>query len=242
MKTVFHSSTSRGFADHGWLKAHHSFSFAGFFNPEKINFGTLRVLNDDEVQGGMGFSKHPHQNMEIITIPLEGELEHGDNMGNNGIIRKGDIQVMSAGSGVMHSEKNASSQHPVRLLQIWVFPKQQNVHPRYDQKNIEKGKIKNDFQVILSPDPQENSVWIHQDAWFYWANFDHGNSKKYKINKEGNGVYLFVISGKIKIGDQILESRDALGVWDTEDFTIEAIDNSEFLIMDIPMEIPSFEP
>lgn len=238
MKTIFHSAESRGFADHGWLKSYHSFSFANYHNPEKIHFGVLRVLNDDSVEGGMGFGKHPHHNMEIISIPLEGDLEHGDNMGNQGIIRKGDIQVMSAGSGIMHSEKNAHPNKRVKFLQIWIIPNQQNVPPRYDQKSIVKNAVKNDFQQILSPNPNNVGVWIYQDAWFHLAKFDKDFSKTYTLHQSGNGAYVFVIDGKIKIGDQTLTSRDALGIWETSEFNIQALENSEFLIMDVPMQLP----
>ncbi len=240
MKTVYHSADSRGFADHGWLKSAHSFSFAGYFNPERINFGTLRVLNDDYVEGGMGFGKHPHNNMEIISIPLEGDLKHGDNMGNEGIIKKGDVQVMSAGTGVMHSEMNANPGESVKFLQIWIFPNKENVTPRYDQVDISGGKKKNDFQQILSPNVDDEGVWIHQDAWFNLADFDKGFSKEYPIHKEGNGAYVFVLKGEVKIGDQVLKSRDALGVWDTDKFNLEAVENSEVLIMDVPMNLPNF--
>ena len=240
MKTVLHKADSRGHADHGWLKSHHTFSFAGYFNPERIHFGALRVLNDDFVEGGMGFGKHPHNNMEIISIPLEGDLRHGDNMGTDGLIKKGDIQVMSAGTGVMHSEMNGNADKPVKFLQIWIFPNKENVTPRYDQVDISGDHIKNEFQQILSPNVDDAGVWIHQDAWFNLGDFDKGTTKEYKIHKEGNGAYVFVLKGSIKIGDQVLNTRDALGVWDTTGFNIEAEDNSEFLIIDVPMELPKF--
>ncbi|AMR40534.1 pirin family protein [Elizabethkingia anophelis] len=240
MKTVYHSADSRGFADHGWLKSAHSFSFAGYFNPERVNFGTLRVLNDDYVEGGMGFGKHPHNNMEIISIPLEGDLKHGDNMGSAGIIKKGDIQVMSAGTGVMHSEMNANADKAVKFLQIWIFPNKENVTPRYDQVDVSEGYKKNDFQQILSPNAYDEGVWIHQDAWFNLANFDKGFDKEYLIHREGNGAYVFVLNGQVKIGDQVLNTRDALGIWDTDKFNIEATENSELLIIDVPMNLPNF--
>jgi len=240
MKTVFHSAQSRGHANHGWLDTHHTFSFAGYYNPERINFGVLRVLNDDVVEGGMGFGKHPHNNMEIISIPLEGDLKHGDNMGHEGIIKKGDIQVMSAGTGVVHSEVNANPDRLVKFLQIWIFPNQQNVMPRYDQMNILENLSRNELKQILSPNPDSEGVWIHQDAWFSFAEVDKGFSQNYKVKKEGNGVYLFLLEGSLRVGNQVLNKRDGLGIWDTTDFTIEAIDDSEFLLMDIPMELPNF--
>lgn len=237
MKTVFHPASKRGFADHGWLKSHHSFSFGGYYNPEMMSFGTLRVLNDDEVDPGMGFGRHPHDNMEIISIPLEGDLKHGDNMGHEGIIRSGEVQVMSAGTGIVHSEMNASKNKPVKFLQIWVFPRQLNVSPRYDQINIREGYRKNEFQQIVSPHKEDEGAWIHQDAWFTLGDFDKGIQKQYHLQKNGNGTYVFVIEGKVKIGDQLLESRDALGLWDTSEFTLEACENSRFLIMDVPMDL-----
>lgn len=237
MKTVYHKSDSRGYANHGWLKSFHTFSFANYYNPERMNFGVLRVINDDDIAGGMGFGKHPHRDMEIITIPLEGDLRHGDNMGNSGIIKKGDIQVMSAGTGIMHSEENAGAE-TVKLLQIWVIPNKMNVTPRYDQISIEEHSVQNDFQQILSPNADDAGVWIHQDAWFNLAKFDKGFSKEYNIHKEGNGVYVFVIKGKAKIGEQILDERDALGIWDTNNFVLEAEENSEILLMEVPMQLP----
>ncbi|MBW7839583.1 MAG: pirin family protein [Chitinophagaceae bacterium] len=240
MKTVFHEAKSRGYADHGWLKSHHSFSFAGYFNPDRIHFGTLRVLNDDFVEGGMGFGKHPHKNMEIISIPLEGDLQHGDDMGNSGIIRRGDIQVMSAGRGVIHSEKNANSDRPVKFLQIWIYPDTENVAPRYDQINYLANRVENGFQQVVSPDRNDAGAWIHQQAWFSLGNFRKGLKETYHIHREGNGAYVFVISGEIRIGAHTLKDRDALGIWDTAGFEIEAQKDAEFLVMDIPMELPDF--
>jgi redox-sensitive bicupin YhaK (pirin superfamily) len=237
MKTVYHKSESRGHADHGWLKSKHSFSFAGYHNPDRTNFGVLRVLNDDFVEGSMGFGRHPHRDMEIISIPLEGDLRYGDNMGNSGIIKKGDIQVMSAGTGIMHSEENATDQ-PVKFLQIWIIPNTKDVKPRYDQINIEDAAVKNGFQQILSPNADDAGVWIHQDAWFNLARFDKGFSKEYQLHKPGNGVYAFVIKGKAKIGDQVLDKRDGFGIWDTESFVLEAQENSEILLMEVPMQLP----
>lgn len=237
MKTVFHKSDSRGYANHGWLKSHHTFSFANYYNPERMSFGVLRVLNDDFIAGGMGFGRHPHRDMEIISIPLEGDLRHGDNMGNSGIIKKGDIQVMSAGTGIMHSEENASEQ-AVELLQIWVIPNKMDVTPRYDQITIGDKSVKNDFQQILSPNADDDGVWIHQDAWFNLANFDKGVIKNYQLHKEGNGVYVFVIKGSAKIGDQILEKRDGFGIWDINEIDIEALADSEILLMEVPMQLP----
>lgn len=238
MKTIYHKADSRGHANHGWLNTYHTFSFAQYYNPERMNFGVLRVLNDDTVQGGMGFGKHPHKDMEIISIPLEGSLKHGDSMGNEGIIKKGKVQVLSAGTGVVHSEQNASSDKEVKFLQIWLIPKEQGVTPRYDEISIADNTKKNDFQQILSPNKNDEGVWVHQNAWFQLADFEEGISKEYNFNKEGNGTYIFVIKGKAKIGGQILEQRDGYGISETKTFTLEALEDSEILIMEVPMTLP----
>ena len=240
MKTVFHKADTRGHANHGWLNSYHTFSFAGYYNPERMSFGVLRVLNDDTVSGGMGFGAHPHKDMEIISIPLEGNLEHKDSMGSTGVISKGEIQVMSAGTGVQHSEYNASKTDDVKFLQIWVFPREMNVEPRHNQIRIDTTEKINDFQQILSPNREDDGVWIHQDAWFNLAKFDKGFTKTYTVNKSGNGVYVFVLHGEVKIGDQILEARDGFGIWDTENFALEATQDAEVLLMEVPMELPSY--
>ncbi|MBB4805167.1 redox-sensitive bicupin YhaK (pirin superfamily) [Chryseobacterium defluvii] len=240
MKTVYHKADSRGHADHGWLNSYHTFSFAGYQNSERNHFGVLRVLNDDTVSQGMGFGTHPHRDMEIISIPLEGDLEHKDSMGTEAVIRKGEIQVMSAGTGIMHSEYNKNKDVPVKFLQIWVFPRELNVTPRYDQKNIKENEKINDFQQILSPDKNDEGVWIHQDAWFNLASFTKGNEKNYILNKKDNGVYAFVLKGSAKIGDRVLNERDGLGIWDTQNFHIEAVEDTEILLMEVPMELPSY--
>ncbi|UOE41844.1 pirin family protein [Chryseobacterium suipulveris] len=237
MTTTLHKADTRGYANHGWLKSFHTFSFANYYNPERMNFGVLRVLNDDTVESGMGFGTHPHRDMEIISIPLQGDLEHKDSMGTTAVIRKGEIQVMSAGTGVMHSEYNKNAEELVKFLQIWVIPNKMNVTPRYDQISIKENAKPNDFQQILSPSPDDEGVWIHQDAWFNLANFDRGVSKEYQLNKKGNGVYVFVLSGKAKIGDIELSTRDGLGIEDTDSFVLEALENSEILLMEIPMEL-----
>ena len=237
MKTVYHKADTRGFADHGWLKSHHTFSFANYYNPERMSFGVLRVLNDDQVASGMGFGTHPHRDMEIISIPLEGDLEHKDSMGTTAVIRKGEIQVMSAGTGVMHSEYNKNKDELVKFLQIWVIPNKMNVTPRYDQISIKENEKINDFQQILSPNTEDEGVWIHQNAWFNIANFEAGNAKEYKVHQPGNGVYIFVLKGSAKIGDQVLGTRDGFGIWETESFILEALENSEILLMEVPMNI-----
>lgn len=237
MKTTLHKSQTRGYADHGWLKSHHTFSFANYYNPERMNFGVLRVLNDDTVASGMGFGTHPHRDMEIISIPLEGDLEHKDSLGTSAVIRKGEIQVMSAGTGVMHSEYNKNKDEKVKFLQIWIVPNKKNVTPRYDQIDIEKEKKINDFQQILSPNPEDEGVWIHQDAWFHMARFEKEVSKTYSLKKNGNGVYVFVLSGRVRIGDIELSARDGLGIEEVNSFTLEALEKSEILLMEVPMEL-----
>lgn len=234
---ILHKADSRGKADHGWLKSYHTFSFASYYNPDRMHFGVLRVLNDDSVAPGMGFGTHPHDNMEIISIPLEGDLEHKDSMGNTAIIRNGDIQVMSAGTGIQHSEYNRNRDRAVKFLQIWVFPNKRNVTPRYDQMTLKSEDRKNKLQQILSPSPEDEGVWIHQDAWFHLGEFDQGISSTYTLKKEGNGVYAFVLSGEWSINGQKLSSRDGLGVWDTGSIQLTAESRGEILLMEVPMGI-----
>lgn len=236
MKTVFHQANTRGYANHGWLEARHSFSFANYQDSERIHFGALRVLNDDKVAAGMGFGTHPHDNMEIITIPLEGALAHKDSMGNGTTIKAGDIQVMSAGSGIMHSEFNASNEDFCKLLQIWVFPNKRGVTPRYDQITLNQELLHNRFQQILSPSPDDEGVWIHQDAWFHLGQFDANEAVNYKIHKKGNGVYLFLIEGELTVGEQVMQTRDALGIWDTDEIKLKTKSSSRVLVLEVPME------
>ena len=235
MKTVYHAAATRGNANHGWLNANHSFSFAQYYNPERMSFGALRVLNDDTIAPGRGFGTHPHDNMEIITIPLEGDLEHKDSMGNVGAINEGEIQVMSAGTGVYHSEYNKNSDKPINLLQLWVMPKLQNVAPRYDQKSVKELKKNNAFYQVLSPNVDDDGMWIHQDAWFHLGDFDQTTTTAYNIKKKGNGVYVFVIEGSFSVGDQTLNKRDALGVWETEVIDFVAQEHSKVLLVEVPM-------
>lgn len=235
--TVLHKANTRGEANHGWLHSFHSFSFASYYNPERMNFGMLRVLNDDTVSGGMGFGTHPHDNMEIISIPLEGDLEHKDSMGNTTVIRNGDIQVMSAGTGIQHSEYNKHQNETVKFLQIWVFPNKRNVTPRYDQITLDKNDRHNKLQQILSPNPEDEGVWIHQDAWFHMGDFENGKTETYQIKKKGNGVYAFILKGKFTINNIDLDVRDGLGLTNTD--TIEIIsksDDAAILLMEVPMQ------
>ena len=240
MKTVYHAADSRGHANHGWLNSYHTFSFANYYNPERMAFGTLRVLNDDTVAAGMGFGAHPHRDMEIVSIPLSGSLEHKDSMGTVEVIQQGEIQVMSAGTGVEHSEYNHSKTKEVKFLQIWLFPKALNLKPRYDQIKIADEKVKDDFQQILSPNVDDAGVWVNQDAWFNLADFTAGTKKSYTLHKEGNGVYIFVLKGDVKVNDQQLSTRDGFGIWDVNEFDLEATSDSEVLLMEVPMELPDY--
>lgn len=237
MKTVLHKANTRGHANHGWLDSWHTFSFAGYYDPSRIHFGVLRVLNDDTVAPGMGFGKHPHDNMEIISIPLEGDLEHGDSMGNTAVIRQGDVQVMSAGTGVVHSEKNKNGDKFVKFLQIWVFPNKQNVEPRYDQKKFSDEDKKNKLVTILSPlGTNDGGVQIHQDAWFHLGKLDKGTELNYDLKKNGNGVYAFLIEGDATINEIQLNRRDGLGISETNQLKIKANSDAEILLMEVPMQ------
>lgn len=234
MKTLFHSEESRGHANHGWLNAKHSFSFASWYNSERIHFGALRVLNDDIVAGNAGFGKHPHDNMEIITIPLKGSIKHEDSMGNSSIIETGEIQVMSAGTGILHSEFNPTNEE-LNLFQIWIFPNKQNVTPRYDQVKLDTARMKNHFLQLVSPLEEDEGTWIHQDAWISMAKIEAGSKLDYTIKKEGNGVYFMVVEGKLTISEYQLKQRDALGVWDTRIVSVEAMKESTIVAIEVPM-------
>ena len=237
MKSVLHKANTRGHANHGWLDSNHTFSFANYYNPERMNFGVLRVLNDDRVAGGKGFNTHPHDNMEIISIPLEGDLEHKDSMGNVAVIKKGDVQVMSAGTGIFHSEYNKNRDQEVRFLQIWLFPNKKDVQPRYDQISLLDYQEKNKLEQILSPNRDDAGVWIHQNAWFHMGDLDKGFSTEYNIKKSGNGVYAFVIEGNVTIEGQALNKRDGYGLWDVDKINIKADSNAKLLLMEVPMTI-----
>ena len=237
MKSVLHKANTRGHANHGWLDSHHTFSFANYYNPERMNFGVLRVLNDDIVASGRGFGTHPHDNMEIISIPLEGDLEHKDSMGNVAVIKQGDVQVMSAGTGIYHSEYNKNKSDEVRFLQIWMFPNQRNVNPRYDQISLNAEESKNSFQQILSPNPNDAGVWVHQNAWFHLGQLESGCEETYQLKDTRNGVYAFVLDGEVNIEGQDLSKRDGFGVWDTDTITIKASKDAKVLLMDVPMQL-----
>jgi redox-sensitive bicupin YhaK (pirin superfamily) len=236
MKTILYPAKERGHANHGWLDSHFSFSFAEYHDPKKVHFGALRVLNDDSIAGGGGFGTHPHENMEIVTIPLEGKLAHKDSTGNEGIIRKGDVQIMSAGTGIRHSEYNASSTDAAKLLQIWVFPKIKNIKPAYGQKNYEVKERKNNWQVVVSPDASEQALNINQDARFSLVDLEAGKSISYEMKWENSGLYLFVIDGAVNAADQSLSKRDALGVSETGQVNIEASQDTQLLAIEVPLQ------
>ena len=232
---TIHKAADRGGADHGWLKAKHYFSFGGYHNPEKVHFGLLRVLNDDYIAGGGAFPTHPHDNMEIVTIPFTGALKHKDSTGGEGVIQSGDVQIMSAGTGVQHSEANESKTDPVTLFQVWVFPKERNIKPRYDQRSFgEEGRL-NNWQVVVSPDEKDNALWINQDARFALTKLDAGKTIEYNNAFAGNGVYLVVISGRIEVDSEVLETRDAVGISGADIFLIKALEDAELLAIEVPM-------
>lgn len=237
MKTVLHKASTRGHADHGWLNTHHTFSFGDYYDPQRMNFGALRVLNDDIVAGGMGFGIHPHANMEIISIPTSGDLEHMDDMGNRQVIKQGDVQVMSAGTGIQHGEKNANGNKPVEFFQIWVMPKIKNIKPRYDQRSFADADKKNRLLTVVSPiGSSDGGVQVNQDTWFSLGNLDKGVEINYNLKKSGNGVYVFVIKGKVTVAGQQLDQRDGMGVSGTGSLSISADTATELLLMEVPMQ------
>jgi redox-sensitive bicupin YhaK (pirin superfamily) len=236
MKTILHKADTRGHAEHGWLNSYHSFSFANYHNPERVHFGALRVLNDDTVKQGMGFGKHPHDNMEIISIPLFGDLHHKDSTGRDEIIRQNDVQIMSAGSGIAHSETNANNNKDVKFLQIWIFPKERNIEPRYEQKTFLPEDRIDQLLTVVAPD-DEKAVWINQDAWFTLGKFSKDFATTYQLHKKDSGVYIFVLNGTVTINDQVLEARDGYGIWETDQLAIKASTEAEILLIEVPMTL-----
>ena len=235
MSKIIHRADSRGIADHGWLYSRHTFSFASYHNPERMGFGKLRVLNDDIVKGGGGFGTHPHDNMEIVSVPLAGTLRHRDSMGNSHLIQAGEVQIMSAGTGLTHSEYNDSATEPVNFLQIWVLPKQRNIEPRYGQQVFARADRHNRFQTVIAPESDGAAVWINQDAWFSLGDFEAGQAVRYPVRKTGNGVYLFVIDGKVEVAGETLARRDAIGISDGAELDIKTVADSQLLVIDVPM-------
>lgn len=236
MKSILYTANSVGSANHGWLKTHHYFSFADYYNPERIHFGALRVLNDDDVAPSTGFDMHPHENMEIITIPFTGELTHKDSMGNTGVIKSGDIQVMTAGTGVFHSEWNLNKTEPVTLFQIWIYPDARNRLPRYQQLSIRDLEKQNEFFQILSPSKIDSGVWIHQQSWMNLGYFSEEKEFEYKLHSPNNGVFAINIEGNSIIENTTLATRDAIGIWETLSIQIKANKNSKILLIEVPME------
>lgn len=234
MKTVLHRAQTRGRADHGWLDSHHTFSFADYYDPERMHFGVLRVLNDDLVAGGGGFPPHPHNNMEIVSIPLHGDLEHKDSIGNVQVIRQGDVQIMSAGTGVVHSEYNASRSEAVNFLQIWVLPRQHNLSPRYAQQSFAAADRHNRFQTVVSPQ-EGQGVWINQDARFSLGNFDAGQQMSYRLQSSRHGLYVFVLEGEVTVGSETLQRRDGLGLWEVDEVSFSVSQAAELLLMEVAM-------
>ena len=237
MNIQVRKSHERGTADHGWLKANFSFSFANYFNPTNIQFGMLRVLNDDTIAPGMGFGTHPHDNMEIITIPLAGGLRHRDSMGNEKVVSYGEVQVMSAGTGIYHSEMNASTTEIAKTLQIWVFPNQQNVEPRYDQKAFDLARARNSWQTLVSPNtnPEPDSIWVYQACYFSMGEFDANQLLQYQTKLTGNGLFLFVIEGEVMLHDQLLGKRDAAEITAASSIELNTTTSATLLLIGVPM-------
>lgn len=238
MKTILYRSETRGYQNHGWLEAKHTFSFANYYDPNRIHFGVLRVLNDDIIEGGMGFGTHAHDNMEIITIPLKGTLKHQDSLGHGGLIKAGDVQVMSAGTGIKHSEYNGEQDNEVNLFQIWVFPNKKNITPRYQQKTLDFLNNKNMLHEIVTPKPTDHALWIYQDAWFSIGSFDKNKSYSYNLKSKDNGVFAMVINGSFNIEGIELKSRDGLGISETDQINLKSLANDSYiLLMEVPMQI-----
>ena len=235
MKTIIHKANTRGHANHGWLNSYHTFSFANYYNPDRVHFGALRVLNDDTIAGGTGFGSHPHDNMEIVSIPISGALEHKDSMGNTAVIQAGEVQVMSAGTGIFHSEYNKQKDETTKFLQIWVFPNRKNVAPRYDQISIRDLEKENEFFQILSPSADDEGVWVHQQAWFNLGNFTNDTATSYQLHDENSGLYVFVLKGKVEVEGNELSDRDGLGIWETNSVAFKAEKDTQLLLMEVPM-------
>ena len=235
MKKILHKANARGYFDYGWLKTYHTFSFSSYYDPERVNFGMLRVLNDDSIEGGQGFGLHPHNDMEIVTVPLEGALAHKDSTGSKGVIYPDEIQIMSAGTGIQHSEFNHLNDGETKLLQLWIFPDKKGHEPRYNQKYFDPEKRKNKLQYIVTPEKKDGDLWLNQNAYLSRTYLEKDNSINYKINTKGNGVYIFLIEGEISVCEETLFRRDGIGIWETNDVKLKANDNSQVLIIEIPM-------
>ena len=236
METIIHKAEKRGYSDHGWLQSHHSFSFADYHNPEKMHFGKLRVLNDDKVGPSKGFGMHAHRDMEIITIPLQGALKHSDNLGNEKVIKSGEVQVMTAGTGVMHSEYNASDTEDVHFLQLWIFSDQLGHKPRYGQKLFADEGRRGRWQLLVTPDGREESLKIHQHAFISAMESDSSDENFYLLNHPGNGLYLFIMNGAVQVNGNELENRDAIGLWEiSQSLQILFHQPAQLLAIEVPM-------
>jgi len=235
MKKIVHKADSRGYFDYGWLKTHHTFSFSNYYDSERVNFGMLRVLNDDLVAAGQGFGTHPHNDMEIVSIPLSGALAHKDSTGTEKAIVPGEVQVMSAGTGILHSEYNHSKDKETNFLQLWIFPDKKGYQPRYDQKSFDPQERKNKIRFIVTPEKKDENLWLNQDAYLALADLEKDKSIEYRIHTKGNGVYLFLIDGKISLDGETLSKRDGIGIWETESFEVKSDENSRLLFIEIPM-------
>ena len=236
MKKIIHKADSRGYFDYGWLKTNHTFSFSNYYDPERVNFGMLRVLNDDFVAAGLGFGTHPHNDMEIVTIPLDGALAHKDSTGSEGVIYPDEVQIMSAGTGIRHSEYNHLQNGESNFLQLWIFPDKKGHKPRYNQKFFDSDTRNNKLQFIVTPEKRNDNLWLNQDAYLALTDLDKDKSIDYKIHTKGNGVYLFLIEGKISLDGDSLSKRDGIGIWDTEGFPITAEEDSRVLLIEVPMK------
>lgn len=236
MTKLIHKNETRGFADHGWLKSHHTFSFGSYQDPERMGFGLLRVINDDSVEPSKGFATHPHKNMEIVSILLSGSLRHKDSQGNEGVIQSGEVQLMSAGIGVTHSEYNDSNTEPVHFLQIWVLPKEKNIEPRYDQRSFEKNDRKDQFQTVVNPiGANLGGVEMNQDAYFSLIDMSEGVELSYETKRPGSGVYIFVCEGQVTVEGDHLDRRDAIGVSGCEGIKLTANQSNQLLVIEVPM-------
>jgi hypothetical protein len=235
MKKIIHKANSRGYFDYGWLKTNHTFSFSSYYDPERVNFGMLRVLNDDIIAPAQGFGTHPHNDMEIVSIPLMGGLAHKDNTGSEGVIFPNEVQVMSAGTGILHSEYNHSKVKEANFLQLWIFPDKKGHKPRYDQKSFNPEERKNKFLTIISPDKSNGNLWLNQDAYISMTDIEKNKSLNYKLNTKGNGIYIFLIEGKISLGEETLSKRDGIGIWETDAISLSANENSRVLLIEIPI-------
>ncbi len=235
MKMIIHKAEDRGKAEFGWLHSRHSFSFGNYYDPVKVNFGLLRVLNDDIVEPGAGFGTHPHDNMEIISIVLEGALAHKDSMGSKSVIQKGDVQVMSAGTGITHSEFNDSKTDEVKFLQIWIFPDKQGLKPRYEQNKFSINELENKILTVVNNEGNDGALFINQKAAISIGKLKKGSLAKYTPTYNGNGIYIFNLEGSLNAADKNLGSRDAIGIWETDELEIKAVEESKFVVIEVPM-------